>query len=162
MIRVGVGYDVHPLIEGRPLVLGGVRISYPRGLAGHSDSDVVAHAIIDSLLGAAGLGDIGQRFPPTDPNLKNADSLGFVVETARLLRASQWSITNIDVTILAQEPRLAPHLLEMREILSRALGVEIERVSLKGKTTNGLGFEGRGEGIAAHAVALIETQADAR
>lgn len=156
MIRVGTGYDAHPLIVGRPLMLGGVHIPYERGLAGHSDSDVVAHAIVDALLGAAGLGDIGQHFPPSDPRYKEADSMEFVAETARLLSAHQWRISNIDVTIVAQEPRLSPHLPKMREALSRALGVRPEQVSLKGKSTNGLGFEGRSEGIVAQAVALIE------
>ena len=148
---------MHPLVEGRRLIIGGVHIAYVRGLAGHSDSDVLAHAIVDALLGAAGLGDIGQHFPPNDPNLKDADSMRFVVQTARLLLDAKWSIANIDATIVAQEPRLAPHIPEMRETLSRALGVEVSRVSLKGKSTNGLGFEGRSEGIAAHAVALIES-----
>ena len=156
MIRVGTGYDAHPLVGGRPLVLGGVRIPYERGLAGHSDSDVVAHAIVDALLGAAGLGDIGQHFPPSDPKYKDADSMGFVTETARLLDARGWRISNLDVTIIAQEPRLAPHVPKMCDVLSHALGIRPDQVSLKGKSTNGLGFEGRGEGIAAQAVALIE------
>ena len=156
MIRVGTGYDAHPLVLGRPLVLGGVRIPYERGLAGHSDSDVLAHAIVDALLGAAGLGDIGQRFPPSDPRYKDADSMGFVEETARLLDAHQWRISNVDATIVAEEPRLAPHLPNMCEALSRALGIGQDQVSVKGKSTNGLGFEGRGEGIAAQAVVLIE------
>ena len=156
MIRVGTGYDAHPLVLGRPLVLGGVRIPYERGLAGHSDSDVLAHAIVDALLGAAGLGDIGQRFPPSDPRYKDADSMGFVEETARLLDAHQWRISNVDATIVAQEPRVAPHLPNMCEALSRALGIRPDQVSVKGKSTNGLGFEGRGEGIAAQAVVLIE------
>ena len=156
MIRVGTGYDAHPLVLGRPLVLGGVRIPYERGLAGHSDSDVLAHAIVDALLGAAGLGDIGQRFPPSDPRYKDADSMGFVEETARLLDAHQWRISNVDATIVAEEPRVAPHLPNMCEALSRALGIRQDQVSVKGKSTNGLGFEGRGEGIAAQAVVLIE------
>lgn len=156
MIRVGVGYDVHPLVEGRALVLGGVRIPHSRGLAGHSDSDVVAHAVVDALLGAAGLGDIGGYFPPSDARFKDADSMGFLVETARLLSSRGWRVGNIDATIVAQEPRLAPHVQQMKENLSRALGISQEQVSIKGKSTNGLGFEGQGQGIAAHAVALIE------
>ena len=155
-MRVGTGYDAHPLVLGRPLVLGGVHIPYERGLAGHSDSDVLAHAIVDALLGAAGLGDIGQHFPPSDSRYKDADSMGFVEQTARLLGAHQWRISNVDATIVAQEPRLAPHLPKLCEALSRALGIRPDQVSVKGKSTNGLGFEGRGEGIAAQAVVLIE------
>ena len=157
MIRVGVGYDVHPLAAGRPLVLGGVRIPYERGLAGHSDSDVLAHAVVDALLGAAALGDIGSHFPPSDPRYKDADSMAFVGHAVRLLAQRRWHICNVDATMVAQEPRLAPHVPRMRENLSRALGVDVARVSVKAKSTNGLGFEGRGEGIAAHAVALIES-----
>ncbi len=156
MIRVGVGYDAHPLVLGRPLVLGGVHIPHSRGLAGHSDSDVVAHAIVDALLGAAGLGDIGAYFPPGDSRFQDADSMGFLVQTVRLLSSRGWRIGNVDATIIAQEPRLAPHVPQMRENLSRALGVSIDQISVKGKSTNGLGFEGQGRGIAAHAVALIE------
>ena len=159
MTRVGIGYDVHPLVEGRPLILGGVRIPYARGLGGHSDADVLAHAIVDALLGAASLGDIGGHFPPEDPRFKDADSMGFLAETARLLAHHRWRISNIDATIVAQEPRLAPHLQQMRERLSRALELDPQQVNIKGKSTNGLGFEGRGEGIAAHAIALIETAA---
>ncbi len=156
MIRVGTGYDAHPLVEGRPLILGGVRVPYPRGLAGHRDSDVLAHAVIDALLGAARLGDIGQHFPPSDPRYKDADSMGLVEETARLLKVQQWRISNIDATIVAQEPRLASYIPQMCEALSRALGIRPDQVSVKGKSTNGQGFEGKGEGIAAHAVVLIE------
>ncbi len=157
MTRVGVGYDVHPLVEGRDLILGGVRVPYQRGLAGHSDSDVLVHAIVDALLGAACLGDIGSHFPPDDARFKDADSMTFLEETLRLLSLNRWRIENIDATIVAQEPRLAPHLQQMRERLSSVLGLDINQVSVKGKSTNGLGFEGRGEGIAAHAIALIET-----
>ena len=157
MTRVGIGYDVHPLVEGRPLILGGVRLSHRKGLAGHSDADVLAHAIVDALLGAACLGDIGSHFPPEEPRYKNADSMSFLAETVRLLARHRWRITNVDATIVAQEPRLAPHVPQMRERLSRALELDVEQVSIKGKSTNGLGFEGRGEGIAAHAVVLIET-----
>lgn len=157
MIRVGVGYDVHPLAEGRPLILGGVRVPHHRGLQGHSDSDVLAHAIVDALLGAACLGDIGTHFPPSDPRYKDADSMAFVSHAMRLLADRRWRLNNVDATIIAQEPRLAPHLPEMRRSLSRALGVGADQVSVKGKSTNGLGFEGRLEGIAAHAVVLIES-----
>ncbi len=157
MTRVGVGYDVHPLVEGRDLILGGVRVPYQRGLAGHSDSDVLAHAIVDALLGAACLGDIGSHFPPDDARFKDADSMTFLEETLRLLSLNRWRIENIDATIVAQEPRLAPHVQQMRERLSSVLGLDINQVSVKGKSTNGLGFEGRGEGIAAHAIVLIDT-----
>ena len=157
MTRVGVGYDVHPLVEGRDLILGGVRVPYQRGLAGHSDSDVLAHAIVDALLGAACLGDIGSHFPPGDARFKDADSMTFLEETLRLLSLNRWRIENIDATIVAQEPRLAPHVQQMRERLSSVLGLDINQVSVKGKSTNGLGFEGRGEGIAAHAIVLIDT-----
>ena len=157
MIRVGLGYDAHPLVTGRPLVLGGVHLEFSRGLVGHSDSDVLAHAITDALLGAAGLGDIGQHFPPSDPQYKDADSMGFLAVAVELLRVNQWRISNIDATIIAQEPRLAPYLPKMREALSRALEIQSSLVSIKGKSTNGLGFEGRVEGIAAHAVVLIES-----
>ena len=156
MIRVGVGYDVHPLVPGRALILGGVHVPYDKGLGGHSDSDVLTHAIVDALLGAANLGDIGGHFPPGDPRFENADSLTFVAETLRLLEEARWRISNVDATIVAQEPRLAPHIQQMRRRLSQAMSVDVEQVSIKGKSTNGLGFEGRGEGVAAHAVVLIE------
>ncbi len=157
MIRVGVGYDTHPMVEGRALVLGGVHIPHAKGLAGHSDSDVLIHALVDAMLGAAALGDIGAHFPPSDPRFKDTDSLGFLVEAARLLSEQRWRLCNLDVTIVAQEPRLAPYVQEMRATLSRALKLDISQVSVKGKSTNGLGFEGRQEGIAAHAVVLIES-----
>ena len=156
MIRVGVGYDVHPLVPGRALILGGVHVPYDKGLGGHSDSDVLTHAIVDALLGAANLGDIGGHFPPGDPRFENADSLTFVAETLRLLEEARWRISNVDATIVAQEPRLAPHIQQMRRRLSQAMSVDVEQVSIKGKSTNGLGFEGRGEGVAALAVVLIE------
>ena len=156
-MRVGIGYDAHPLVEGRPLVLGGVAIPHTQGLAGHSDSDVLAHAVVDALLGAASLGDIGHLFPPEDPRYKDANSILFIEETERLLKAHRWRVTNVDATIIAQEPRLAPYLPKMRDALSRALGVSADQVNVKGKSTNGLGYEGRGEGIAAHAVVLIES-----
>ena len=140
------------------MVLGGVTISHPRGLAGHSDSDVLAHAVVDALLGAAGLGDIGQHFPSDDPRYKDADSMLFLEETARLLDAHRWRVSNVDATIIAQEPRLASHLAQMCNRLSIVLGIDPSLVSVKGKSTNGLGFEGRAEGIAAQAVALIETK----
>ena len=157
MIRVGVGYDTHPLVEGRALVVGGVYISHSKGLAGHSDSDVLVHALIDAMLGAAALGDIGAHFAPSDPRFKDADSLGFLRETARLLSERRWLVSNLDATIIAQEPHLAPYVQEMRATLGRVLKLDVSQVSVKGKSTNGLGFEGRQEGIAALAVVLIES-----
>ena len=156
MLRIGIGYDVHPLVEGRRLVLAGVEIPFERGLAGESDADVAAHAIVDALLGAAALGDIGAHFPPGDPSFRDASSLGFLETVAELLAEREWRVGNIDATIIAQEPRLAPFVLQMRQNVSQALGVDLGRVSIKATTTNGLGFEGQGRGIAAHAVALIE------
>ncbi|MBM4405250.1 MAG: 2-C-methyl-D-erythritol 2,4-cyclodiphosphate synthase [Chloroflexi bacterium] len=154
--RVGTGYDAHPLVPGRRLMLGGVHIPHEKGLEGHSDSDVVCHAIVDALLGAAGLGDIGTFFPPSDARYKDAPSLTFVEFTAKKLAEARWRIGNVDVTIIAQHPRMSPHVPEMRKRLSAALGIEPARLGIKSKSTNGLGFEGRSEGIAAQAVALIE------
>ncbi len=156
MLRIGIGYDVHPLVEGRRLVIAGVEIPFERGLAGHSDADVAAHAIVDALLGAAALGDIGAHFPPGDPSHRDASSLGFLEAVAELLAERQWRVGNIDATIIAQKPRLAPFVLQMRQNVSQALGVDLDRVSIKATTTDRLGFEGQGQGIAAHAVALIE------
>ena len=156
MTRIGTGYDTHPLVEGRPLVLGGVTILFERGLDGHSDSDVVAHAIVDALLGAAGLGDIGTHFPASDPANKDANSLLFLERTAVLLREGGWQVGNVDATIIAQQPRLAPYLDEMRQRVGEALGVETSRISVKAKSSNGMGPEGKGESMSAQAVALIE------
>ena len=155
--RVGVGYDIHPLTEGRELVLGGVTVPFERGLAGHSDSDVLTHAVVDALLGAAALGDIGTHFPPDDPAYKDAPSLGFLERTAALLAENDWRVVNVDATIIAQQPRLSPFVEQMRRNLAQALGLRIDQVSVKGKSTNDLGPEGRGEGISARAVALLET-----
>ena len=154
--RIGIGYDVHPLVEGRKLIVGGVTIPYERGLGGHSDADVVAHAIVDALLGAANLGDIGSHFSPEDPKHAGASSIGFLEQVASLLRERRWKVGNVDATIVVQKPRLSPYLSQMRTNVAKALGVGVDVVSIKAKSTNGLGFEGRGEGIAAQAVALIE------
>lgn len=154
--RVGIGYDSHPLAEGRRLIIGGVHIPFARGLAGHSDSDVLAHAVVDALLGAAALGDIGAKFSPEDPQYKDASSLIFLQSAARLLIEQKWRIGNVDVTIIAQQPKLAPFIPQMRSNVAAALGITLEQLSVKAKSTNGLGFEGRGEGIAAQAVALLE------
>jgi 2-C-methyl-D-erythritol 2,4-cyclodiphosphate synthase len=155
-LRVGTGYDLHPLVPGRRLVLGGVEIPHERGLAGHSDADAVAHAVIDALLGAAGAGDIGSWFPPGDPASAGADSLMLLARVVAALRADGWTVGNVDVTVVAQEPRLAPHVPAMRARLAAALGIDRSQVSVKPKTADRLGALGRGEGIAAQAVALLE------
>lgn len=153
--RVGHGYDVHRLVEGRPLILGGVMVPYPQGLLGHSDADVLVHAIMDALLGAAALGDIGKLFPDSDPAFKGADSLRLAEQVARAVRDAGFEIGNIDATILAQAPKLAPHIPSMRERIASALGIPTSAVSVKATTEEGLGFTGSGEGIAAHAVCLL-------
>lgn len=157
MIRIGHGYDVHRLTEGRKLILGGVEIPNNNiGLLGHSDADVLLHAISDSLLGAAALGDIGKHFPDTDEKYKNADSLILLKEVNLLLKNEGYSVVNIDATVLAQSPKLAPHIMKMRENIANALEISAEFVSVKATTEEGLGFTGQKEGIAAHAVVLIE------
>ena len=155
-MRIGHGYDVHRLVEGRALILGGVNIPYEKGLLGHSDADVLAHALMDSLLGACALGDIGKLFPDSDSAYKGADSLELLKKVCEHLRAEGFVISNVDCTVLAQRPKLAPHIPLMRKNLSAAMGIEIGRVSVKATTEEGLGFTGEGLGIAAHAVALIE------
>jgi len=153
--RVGTGFDAHALEEGVPLVLGGVRIDHPRGLAGHSDGDVLAHALTDALLGAAGLEDIGALFSSDDPTLAGADSLELLAQAWERVRNGGWELANADVVLVGQEPRLAPHRDEMRRHLAAALGVEAGLVAVRATTTDGLGFTGRGEGLAAQAVALL-------
>jgi 2-C-methyl-D-erythritol 2,4-cyclodiphosphate synthase len=153
--RVGTGFDAHALEDGVPLVLGGVAIEHPRGLAGHSDGDVLAHALTDALLGAAGLEDIGALFPSTDPQLAGADSLDLLTEAWNRIQALGWKLANADVVLIGEEPRLAPHRNEMRGRLAEALGVEPELVAVRATTTDGLGFAGRREGLAAQAVALL-------
>jgi 2-C-methyl-D-erythritol 2,4-cyclodiphosphate synthase len=153
--RVGIGVDAHAFADGVPLVLGGVRIDHPRGLAGHSDGDVLAHALTDAALGAAGLEDIGALFPSDDPALAGADSIRLLAEAWERVRALGWELVNADVVLVGEEPRLAPHRGEMRARLAGALGVEPERVAVRATTTDRLGFTGRGEGLAAHAVALL-------
>ncbi|MBI2873031.1 MAG: 2-C-methyl-D-erythritol 2,4-cyclodiphosphate synthase [Chloroflexi bacterium] len=155
-MRVGVGFDAHPLVDGRPLVLGGVRVPYERGLEGHSDADVVLHALIDAMLGAAALGDIGAHFPSSDPAYKGIASTELLRRTAELLRQRGWQVSNADATIIAERPKLAAYIASMREATASVLSVEPSRVSIKATTTNGLGFAGRGEGIAAIAVVTIE------
>jgi len=153
--RVGTGFDAHALEDGVPLVLGGVSIDHPRGLAGHSDGDVLAHALTDALLGAAGLEDIGALFPSTDPKLEGADSLELLTGAWERVQAHGWRLANADVVLIGEEPRLAPHRDEMRRRLAAALDVDPEIVAVRATTTDGLGFTGRGEGLAAQAVALL-------
>jgi 2-C-methyl-D-erythritol 2,4-cyclodiphosphate synthase len=155
-MRVGQGFDAHALVAGRKLIIGGVEIPNKKGLAGHSDADVLIHAICDALLGAAGLGDIGAHFPDTDPRFKGIDSRKLLYAVRQLLRDRGWSVVNVDATIIAQAPRMAPHIPAMRANLAADLGVDPESVSIKAKTTEKLGFVGRGEGIAAEAVALVD------
>ncbi len=156
-MRVGIGYDSHPLVSGRKLILGGTPIPHDKGLSGWSDADVAIHAIIDALCGAADLGDIGTQFPPEEPEYKNISSLVLLTKTGELVKAKGFKIANIDVTIMAQSPKLSPFILEMRKRISQALGVEPARVAIKATTTDGLGFIGREEGIAAQSVALIQS-----
>ncbi len=155
-MRIGNGYDVHPLVENRKLLLGGVQIPLHLGLAGYSDADVLVHAIMDALLGAAALGDIGQHFPPQDPAYRDISSLVLLGRVRDLLRANGLGIANVDSIVVAERPRIAPFVLEMRENIAKTLGVDPARISVKATTTEGLGFTGRGEGIAAMAVALLE------
>ena len=157
-MRIGHGYDVHRLVEGRKLILGGVEIPFEKGLLGHSDADVLTHAVMDAVLGAAALGDIGQHFPDNDPAYAGADSLGLARHVARILSEHDYRVENIDATILCQRPKLAPHIPAMRANLAAAFGLPVDAVSVKATTEEHLGFTGEGLGIAAHAVALIETR----
>jgi 2-C-methyl-D-erythritol 2,4-cyclodiphosphate synthase len=154
-LRVGLGVDAHAFAEGVPLVLGGVRVESPRGLAGHSDGDVVAHALIDALLGGAGLGDIGSLFPSGDPQWEGASSLELLRRAAMDVRSAGWEVANVDCVLVGEEPRIAPLRDEMRTRLAAALDVEPDRVNVRATTTDRLGFTGRGEGLAAQAVALV-------
>lgn len=155
-LRVGYGYDVHRLAEGRKLVLGGVEIPWEKGLLGHSDADVLVHAVMDALAGAARLGDIGMLFPDTDPLYRNISSLKLLEEMGRLLRERNFAVANIDATLLAQAPKVAPYRARMAENIAAALGIEAEQVNIKATTEEGLGFTGDGSGMAAHAVVLVE------
>ena len=155
-MRVGIGYDVHRLSEGRKLILGGVEIPFELGLLGHSDADVIVHAIMDALLGAAAMGDIGQHFPDTDPEYEGISSILLLEKVAQLLKENHYSVGNIDAVIIAQRPKMMPYLEQMRKNTAAALGIEEGRVSIKATTEEGLGFTGRGEGIAAQAVCLLE------
>ena len=155
-MRVGIGYDVHRVAPDRKLILAGVEIPYEQGLLGHSDADVIVHAIMDALLGAAALGDIGQHFPDTDPEYEGISSIWLLQKVAQLLKENHYSVGNIDAIIIAQRPKMMPYLGQMRKNTAAALGIEEGRVSIKATTEEGLGFTGRGEGIAAQAVCLLE------
>lgn len=155
-MRIGQGYDVHRLVEGRALILGGVNIPWEKGLLGHSDADVLTHALMDALLGAAALGDIGKLFPDSDPAYAGADSLELLRSVTALLEKNGYGIVNVDVTVVAQRPKLAPYREEMRRRLAEAMGLEMGRVSVKATTEEGLGFTGSGQGISAMAVALLD------
>ena len=155
-MRIGHGYDVHKLVEGRDLILGGVKIPYEKGLLGHSDADVLLHAVSDALLGAAALGDIGKHFPDTDPQYKGADSLELLRVVGEKIKEAGYKVCNIDVTMIAQRPKLAPHIPTMRENIARVLNVEIGQVNVKATTEEHLGFTGDGSGMSCHAVCLLE------
>lgn len=156
MTRFGMGYDVHQLVENRKLIIGGVDIPYEKGLLGHSDADVLLHAISDALLGAAALGDIGKHFPDTDPRYKGADSLKLLEEVGNLLAAKGYVVGNVDATIVAQKPKMLPHIPQMRENIARVLRVDIDQINVKATTEEHLGFTGSGQGISSYAVAVIE------
>lgn len=155
-MRVGMGYDVHKLVEGRKLILGGVEIPYEKGLLGHSDADVMLHAVMDALLGAAALGDIGLHFPDTDPKYKGASSIKLLEHVGRLLEENGYVIENIDATIIAQRPKMRPHINQMRENMAKALKIDVDQINVKATTEEGLGFTGSGEGISSQAICAIE------
>jgi len=154
-MRIGEGWDTHQLVEGRPLILGGVEVPHTHGLLGHSDADALCHAITDSLFGAVALGDIGYHFPDTDERFKGADSLALLAEAARRVKAAGWQIGNVDSTIIAQAPKMAPHILAMRQRLSTAMGITLEQVSVKAKTAEKMGPVGEGKAIEARAVCML-------
>lgn len=159
-MRIGMGYDVHKLVEDRKLILGGVEIPYEKGLLGHSDADVLLHAIMDALLGAAALGDIGKHFPDTDEQYKGISSIKLLEHVGALLEDHLYMVGNIDATIIAQRPKMLPHIPKMRENVANALGIDIERVNIKATTEEGLGFTGSGEGISSQAICLLEEMKD--
>ena len=159
-MRIGMGYDVHKLVEGRDLIMGGVKIPYEKGLLGHSDADVLLHAIMDALLGEAALGDIGKHFPDTDPAYKGISSIKLVEHVGNLLDEHGFVIENIDATIIAQRPKMRPHIDQMRENIAQALGIEVDRVNVKATTEEGLGFTGSGEGISSQAICLLQKLTD--
>ncbi len=155
-MRVGMGYDVHRLTEGRDLILGGVKIPYEKGLLGHSDADVLIHAVMDALLGAAALGDIGRHFPDTDPMYKGISSIRLLEHVGRLLEEERYLVENIDATIIVQRPKMLPHIESMRKNIAETLGISVDQVNIKATTEEGLGFTGTGEGISSQAVCLLE------
>lgn len=155
-MRIGHGYDVHRLVEGRPLILGGMKVTYEKGLDGHSDADVLVHAVMDALLGAAGLGDIGRHFPDTDPQYKGISSLTLLKAVKEKINAAGYGVGNIDATVIAQAPKLASYLMQMEANLAVILGIPVDRINIKATTEEHLGFTGSGEGIACHAVCLLE------
>ena len=159
-MRVGMGYDVHKLTEGRKLILGGVDIPWEKGLLGHSDADVLIHAVMDALLGAAALGDIGKHFPDTDPAYKGISSIKLLVHVAGLLRENGYEVGNIDATVIAQKPKMAPHIPQMRRNMAEALGISESKLNIKATTEEGLSFTGRGEGIASQAICLLTEKQD--
>lgn len=154
-MRIGMGYDVHKLVENRDLILGGVNIPYEKGLLGHSDADVLLHAIMDSLLGAAALGDIGKHFPDTDPKYKGANSIKLLEFVGELIYKNNYKISNIDATIIAQQPKMAPHIATMRENIAKALNININQINVKATTEEGLGFTGSGKGISSQSICLL-------
>ncbi|MEE1072721.1 MAG: 2-C-methyl-D-erythritol 2,4-cyclodiphosphate synthase [Cellulosilyticum sp.] len=156
MLRIGMGYDVHQLVEGRKLIIGGVEIPHEKGLLGHSDADVLLHAIMDALIGAIGEGDIGKHFPDTDPNYKGADSLVLLEAVAKLLQAKHAIVQNIDATIIAQRPKMAPHIIQMRENIAKVLNIEVNQVNIKATTEEKLGFTGAEQGISSQAITLVD------
>lgn len=155
-MRIGHGYDVHRLVEGRPLILGGMKVTYEKGLDGHSDADVLVHAVMDALLGAAGLGDIGRHFPDTDPQYKGISSLTLLKAVKEKINAAGYGVGNIDATVIAQAPKFASYLMQMEANLAVILGIPVDRINIKATTEEHLGFTGSGEGIACHAVCLLE------
>lgn len=155
-MRIGLGYDVHRLVEGRDLIIGGVNIPYEKGLLGHSDADVLLHAIMDSLLGASALGDIGKHFPDTDPRFKGISSIKLLEEVGNLLSVNRYSINNIDATIIAQKPKMAPFIQQMRENIANALNINLNQINVKATTEEGLGFTGNGEGISSQSICLLQ------
>lgn len=155
MVRIGHGYDVHRLTEGRRLILGGVEVPYEKGLLGHSDADVLVHAVMDSMLGALALGDIGKHFPDTSPKYEGADSIVLLKRVTEIISEKGFGVGNIDCTVICQSPKLAPHIEKMRENIAAAAGCDISQISVKATTEEGLGFTGTGEGVAAHAVCIL-------
>ena len=159
-MRIGFGYDVHPLVQERKLLLGGVEVPFEKGLAGHSDADVLSHAIIDAIFGAVALGDIGTHFPPSDPEYEGVSSIALLYRVGEMLKSHNWKVCNIDSTIVAQRPRVASFIDQMRQSISQALDITKEQIGIKATTTEGLGFIGRGEGFAAYATALVKSEGE--